>query len=208
MVITDGRWNYLRDALASAKAHLPRFDGVVLVDDSAPERIQAECLTAARELGPLTYVRNGERQGLAGAIRAGWETISDTDFVFHLEDDFVFTGPVPVDDMVAKLEKYPQLAQVALLRQPWSPEEHRAGGIYGMDPEGYTERDGLVWHDKLFTFNPSVYPSIVTEYGAGLEAEVTDTLRDKGYRFAFYGTRDDGPRCWHIGVRRSAGYRW
>jgi len=206
MMVTDGRWDYLADALASAEANLDcRWADKVLVDDTGTG--QAE--HAIGRLDGWRVVANPERRGLAGAIQAGWEALDPTtDYVFHAEDDFVYPQRVDVGDMIAKLAAHPELAQVALLRQGWSPEERRAGGIYGLHSTGIRERDGLVWHSRLFTFNPCVYPRTITDYGAGLEAELTDTLTANGYRFAYYGGLDDPPRCWHIGVRRSEGYRW
>lgn len=202
LVITDGRWDYLRRTLVSAARHLEYpFADLILVDDSG----HAE--------GPapdgFRIVKNPERLGLAGAIQAGWDALApDTDCVFHLEDDFTFPQSVPVADMIDRLWHNADLAQVALLRQPWSAAEHAAGSIYATDPAAYQEAFGLVWQSKLFTFNPCVYPAIVTHDGAGLEADITDRLVADGYQFAYYGGLGDPPRCIHIGNRRSEGYKW
>lgn len=206
MCITDGRWDYLRDTLASAEMHLDYpFVEKILVDDTGTG--QAE--HALKHLDGWRLVANPQRRGLAGAIQAGWDALCDTDYVFHLEDDFTMVGHIPVGDMVRILEAHPELAQLALLRQPWSPEEHQAGSIINMHRNWYHQADGYLWHTQgLFTLNPSVYPVAVTSGGAALEAELTDRLRDAGYRFGFYGDMDDGPRCWHIGIRRSQGYHW
>lgn len=208
VIVTDGRWGYLRDSLASAKVNLPRFNRVVLVDDSAPELIPTDCLDAAAELGPLLHIMHDERRGLAAAVDSGFRNVGDCEAFWWHEDDFLYPAPVPIEDMYRALIRWPELAQVALLRQPWSPEEQQAGSIYATDPDAYTNRGGLMWHTKLFTLNPSLIPRIVADYGGGLEAEVTETLKDKGYKFAYYGNRGDGPRCWHIGTTRSPAYRW
>lgn len=202
LVITDGRWDYLQQTLQSAMANLGGvvFDQCILVNDSDGGIAEAP-------RGWLV-VNNPERLGLAGAIGAGWAALDhDITHVFHLEDDFTFPEPVNVSEMVDHLDADPTLAQVALLRQPWSGEEHRAGSIYALNPGDYRECSGLVVHERLFTFNPCVYPShIATE--AGLERDVTDRLLADGYHFAYLGGLDDPPRCTHIGVRRSVGHKW
>jgi hypothetical protein len=110
--------------------------------------------------------------------------------------------------MVALLERDRSLAQVALLRQPWSPEEQQAGGIFQANPDRFWQAEGYVDHVNLFTFNPCVYPIWVTDGPAGLEADVTDELLDAEKHFGYLGQIDDPPRCIHIGARRSAGHRW
>lgn len=202
LVITDGRWDYLQDALASVRRSIPvDWAQKILVDDSGlPERPPVD-------LDGWTLVKHDERRGLAGAVQSGWDHLWNVDFVWHQEDDFVFPGTVPIWDMVDALERHPELAQVALLRQPWSPEEKMAGGIYGLYREHFTDSDGLVWHERLFTFNPSLYRREIATT-AGLERDVTDRLLAEGWKFAYLGSTADEPRCWHIGVRHSQGYRW
>ena len=208
MVITDGRWHYLRDTVASAEANLDwQFSYKLLVDDSGSNT------ELAPQFAGFHYLKNAERRGLAGAIQAGWDNLPDCEYVFHLEDDFTFPQHVDVASMVKALEADDTLAQVALMRQPWGPDEIAAGSVYRAHPAGtfsMTKRDGveLVTHRNLFTFNPCLYPRHITDYGAGLEQDVTDSLRAKGYRFAYLGNVTDPPRCWHIGAVRSAGYRW
>lgn len=201
VVITDGRWDYLNQTLESAEQQLQfQWTQKLLIDDSGAP------------YGPQPYgfdvVRNRPRKGLAGAIETAWEWLDpDIDFIFHLEDDFVFVRTIPVQGMVDLLVKNPHLAQMALLRQPWSPAEHAAGGIYGVTPDAYCQRDGYVEQSRLFTFNPCVYLRHITAVGAGLEAEVTERLLALDYVFGYFGKLDDEPRCHHIGVRRSKDYK-
>lgn len=202
MVITDGRWDYLEQTLDSAQRMLKcDWSQLLLVDDSG--------LTDHPTVAEFDVVRNPVRKGLAGAIQTGWDHLDfDTDYVFHLEDDFTFPDPVDVPEMVALLQRDPKLAQVALLRQPWSPEEQRAGGIFQANPDRFTQAESVVLQTNLFTFNPCVYPMGLTTYGAGIEQTVTDKLLADGYHFGYLGQIDDPPRCTHIGHKRSAGYKW
>lgn len=200
MVITDGRWDYLQQTIDSFadQCDFPFAQRLVTID------LDGEYGPPVLGFGAHTHARSG----LAGNIQHGWDALDDDiEYVFHLEDDFIFPGPLPIREMLDALRSFPQLAQVALKRQPWSPQEQLAGNMLNLKP-GLEEIDGLCVHDSLFTFNPCLYPREITRYGAGLEQELTDKLVADGWRFGYYGAKDDPPRCIHIGHRRSDGYRW
>lgn len=185
LFITDGR-GYAERTLASAAENLPPLDACVIVDDT------------------------DHAMGFAGAIRAGWECVlrTDTDYVFHLEDDFTFNRPVPLAQMRQTLEAKRNLAQVALKRQPWNAEERAAGGIVEQHPGDFQEVRGL-WteHERFFTTNPCLYPRWIVEKGwpQGPESEgrFTHRLRDEGLRFAFWGGKFAPPHVEHIGAERA-----
>lgn len=202
MVITDGRWDYLQRTLESAAVALDwPWHQKILVDDSG------------EELGfspdGFKFVKNLPRRGLAGAIQSGWDALNkDIDYVFHLEDDFIFPDVVDIELMIELLEYEPELAQVALLRQPWSPEEQQAGGIYSIEPERFKQKYGFVQQSHLFTFNPCLYPiGVARDYRAGLEAELTADLLADDWRFGYLGELGDDPKTIHIGIRRSRNYQ-
>jgi glycosyltransferase involved in cell wall biosynthesis len=204
LCITDGRWDYLDQTLRSVEQMFKDdWTQALLVNDSGSQ------VPGMLALAGQTIVNNPERKGLAGAIQTGWDNLADDiDYVFHLEDDFTFPDPVDVAEMVALLEANDDLAQVALLRQPWSPEEQQAGGIFQANPSRFLQADGYVAQSNLFTFNPCVYPRWVTFGPAGIEQKVTDDLLAAGCHFGYLGQLDDPPRCVHIGARRSAGHKW
>ena len=202
MVITDGRWDYLQRTLESAAVALDwPWHQKILVDDSG------------EELGfspdGFKFVKNLPRRGLAGAIQSGWDALNkDIDYVFHLEDDFIFPDVVDIELMIELLEYETDLAQVALLRQPWSPEEQQAGGIYSIEPERFKQKYGFVQQSHLFTFNPCLYPiGVARDYRAGLEAELTANLLADDWRFGYLGELGDDPKTIHIGIRRSRNYQ-
>lgn len=147
----------------------------------------------------------------SGAVDAGWRAVADADFVLHLEEDFVFTGPVDIEAMAAVLDAEEQLAHLVLKRQAWSPEEVAAGGVIECDPAGFFDRDteGHRWveHRKWFSLNPSLVPRRVFEHGfpEGSEPAMTQRLLDKGFHFGFWGHSADPPRSWHVGEVRAAG---
>jgi hypothetical protein len=199
LVISCGRPQYLAATLASAKAMLQGIDGPrVIVDDSADPAFHEVLRKTDFDL-----VLHDHKRGLSGAVQSGWDAM-DCDYVFHLEEDFTFPKAVNLTEIVGWLEAVPNLAQMALLRQPWSPVEHAAGGIIQTDPDVYVPRGGYEEHAKLFTLNPCVYPRWVTEVGwpeGGGEREFTDRLLGKypESTFGFLGSRNDSPRCIHIG---------
>lgn len=165
---------------------------------------------------PATVIDDRDHHlGLAGAARAAWEWACsiDLDYLLHVEEDFRLITPFDPNDAVTILQTDKYLAQVVLKRQPWSPEEQSAGGIIECHPDDYTDRrDGdLRWveHQRIFSLNPCVIPRNVLEMGwpDGNEAEMTELLVGKGYRFAFLGRRSDPPRVIHVGHERSAGWR-
>ena len=202
MVITDGRWDYLQRTLESAAECLDYpWHQRILVDDSGEKA--GFCPTK------FDFVKNTPRKGLAGAIQSGWDALDDDiDYVFHLEDDFIFPDHVDIDLMLELLEYESDLAQIALLRQPWSPEEQQAGGIYGIGPDRFKQKYGFVEQRHLFTFNPCLYPvTVARDYKAGLEAELTAELLKDGWSFGYLGELGDEPRTIHIGLRRSRNYQ-
>jgi hypothetical protein len=154
--------------------------------------------------------------GMAGAVRTAWEWALEQrcDFLLHVEEDFVFHAPVRVEDLACILGLNPHLAQVVLKRQPWSPEEHQAGGIVELHPADYTECEvGDFWrwteHRRIFSLNPCLIPRSVLELGwpDGNEAEFTQRCLDNDLRFAFLGWRYDPPRVCHVGAVRGEGWR-
>ena len=218
LVITDGRKDYIVKTVASA---LDNLDGPIterwMYDDSGDSEHRA---WLRKTYPQFTVIWHPEgRQGFGGAIRAAWHTLrlsSKADHIFHLEDDFTFNRPVPLDDMIEILDENEKLAQIALRRQPWNDIERAAGGIVESNPGAYDEVYGhdysFLEHDLFFTTNPSLYRRSLIEtvewpLGAQSEGMFSIALRELGYRFAFLGERTDTPWVHHIGNERAgSGY--
>jgi hypothetical protein len=176
--------------------------------------------------------------GFGGAIRAGWHYLrqqevealefgpkrSPFDYVFHLEEDWLFNEPIDVRWLAAILDgidrglgsrDFPMLAQAALKRGAVNAQERRAGGVVEQWPDEYRDAgvltaDGAVpylQHRLFFTTNPSLYRSSLMMLGwpegAASEAAFTQELLGWGYAFAYYGKRDHPPSIDHIGVQRT-----
>lgn len=212
VVITDGRGEYLERCLPT----LPALQHSILIDDSGDEEYGKWC----DMLDFDQIVHHSRRCGLAASVKTAWSTVSrstDAEHIFHVEEDFTFPQPPPVDEMADLLNGDPWLAQVVLKRQAWSPEEMAAGGIIELHPDDYLEAaippgctgPGFMLHRRIFSFNPCLYPVSIT-YGGNpgdLEADVTKRLVADGYHFGMFGARNDPPRCTHIGARRSAAWK-
>lgn len=192
LIIGDGRDEYHERSVASAEQHLPigLFDVCVVVDD--------------RE----------HKLGFAGAIQHGWDQALDAgaDWIFHLEADFTFNQSVPLAQMIAALELHPELAQIALKRQPWNDNERAVGGIVEQHPDDYEEIAAgpltLSVHRRCFTTNPCLYPARIARLGWPQEQHSEGVftgrlLRDPHARFAFLGGKFDPPRVEHIGDTRA-----
>jgi len=191
---------------------------VLLIDDGRPYR--ERCVASINEMLPhverLVEVNDPDHElGFAGAIQRGWDQIR-TDWVFHVEADFVFKAPVPLDRMVSVMKRKPYLAQIALKRQAWNPEEIAAGGVVEADFDAFEQviDRGDIWteHRKFFTTNPSLYPAALCKQGwpqvEHSEGVFTHMLLGApSVRFAYWGPKIAPPMVEHIGeIRAGVGY--
>lgn len=220
LVMTDGRDDCLARTLAS-------FDEMVtgpvtrrIIHDDSGKPGHAAWLAATYPT--YTIVATPGRSGFGGAIRSAWTAVGDLDveeqWIFHLEDDFLFRQHVDLADMARVLYDSPWLVQLALRRQPWNDAERAAGGIIEQHPDDYTERSvfGHNWleHRRCFTTNPCMYRRSLCGWtwpeGAHSEGVFTHTLLDVGspevfgpaVRFGYWGARDSGEWVEHIGLER------
>lgn len=216
-LITDGRVQYVLPVMESVQAKLKaNFDALFIINDSGDPTYQ-EFLEV--NYPSFQCVHHDERRGLAGAVRSAWETAynAGADYLWHQEDDFTITRKVKVDRLAQILHCEPHLASLTLKRQPWNDVEVAAGDIIASNAEDHTDREcpsgHWVEHQRLFSFNPSLVPRrtielVLRECTDTLERGVTDALLANGQSFAYFGKRDDEPRCNHVGHVRSNGYRW
>lgn len=195
LLIGDGREDYRDRTIGSLDAMigLDRFDAIVEIDDTA------------------------HLLGFAGAIRNGWSQVLATGckWCLHVELDFTFRQIIPVDQMIAVLEKYPHLVQMALLRQPWNDAERAAGSIIRQHPGDYQPSQWYQhrWleHRRFVTTNPCIWPRWVLERGWPQRPQseghfgVDLFASDDRLRAAFWGSGEEWVT--HIGdVRAGTGY--
>lgn len=221
LVITDGRDEYLRQSVSSAMANLAGPITEWWMYDDTGDNVYRDGLT--RRYPTFGHFHHGARQGFGGAIRAAWarlRTASTADFVFHLEADFTFNCRVDLGELATVLTDRPQLAQMALLRQPWNAEERAAGSLLARHPEAYRpagDGHGRVWleHRLFWTTNPSLYRREACDLdwpdGPQSEGRFTLQLLQHGLgdvagdqlRFGYWGRLEDGPAVQHIGEERA-----
>lgn len=202
--------------------------GVAFISDRDPElylddcrgSFYAHCHDYAGLIGPTTVIDDrGHRLGMAGAVKAAWHwaTGEGVDYLFHIEEDFVFRRDFSLMAVMFALNWGRDLAQMVLKRQPWSTEELTAGdilGVFGRLEEQDMHTDGLgtvrwVAHRHIFSLNPCLIPwEVFSEgYYDGNEAEATQELLRRSYRFGMFGGVNDPPIVEHVGHVRSEGWR-
>jgi hypothetical protein len=211
--MTNGRKEYLTQTLSTLHNLHVKFSRRLIHDDSGDEDY-------GKWLDSLGYevFHTKEKSGFAKAMLSAWEQLKkdNNEFVFHLEDDFIFISDVYVNDMMKILSEHDYLAQLALLRQPTGHRERHKGGIIQSHPECYTDcTDGqLNWveHQVNFTCNPTLYrkkliydfPWPNSNYS---ERNYGPMLYAAGLKCAFLGKSTDPPIVHHIGdLRIGFGY--
>jgi hypothetical protein len=132
--------------------------------------------------------------------------------VWWHEDDFILTRDVDVSAMAGTLDAERDLVQLALRRQPWNDAERAAGGIVEQHPDQFYEvwDRGRVWleHRRFFTTNPHLIRAewlTETQWPEGPESEGRYSLSlfaGGRLRCGFWGARDSGEWCEHIGHER------
>ena len=214
IVLTNGRPDCISKAISSALGHLDGVGDGLIVDDSGDDVYRA--WLTEQYSAPVIPVGDGPC-GYWKAMRAVWDLARslDTDAFVFWEEDFVLNTPVDISDLVAVLDAHPHLTQMALLRQPWWPNEIRHGGlIEALEAGGgqdFVERtDGThhwVEHRACFTGNPCVIPrrTFERDWPEGDWSESRfgrDLFRDPEACGAYWGRRSDPPRVEHIGHQR------
>lgn len=190
LLIDDGREDYLERCRWSLASKLPRFDAEVTIIDA------------------------DHRLGFTGAVQEGWRQARETgcDWIWHQESDFLMNGPVPLDRIQAVMERWPDLVQMSLKRQPVNDQEIAAGDILLVRPTEYVEvsegEDRWLEHRVFFTCNPSLYRMSLTDRGWPDEEHSEGKFGGRLFRdlpaarSGIWGAFGDGPRVHHIGTHR------
>lgn len=210
VVITDGRQDCIERTINRFN-HIINFQFFekLIINDSGDPRYHD---FLSKRFPEFNVISHKERRGLAGAVQSAWASVSrESDYVFHLEDDFLFNKSIDISHMIFLLRKNPHLVQMALVRAPVNPPEEEVGGFVFQHLADYSQKEDYFEHGRLFTLNPCVYPMSTVNMGwpdHGGESEFTSKVHsiDKDYRFGFYGNIYDEPLVTHIGGRRSEGW--
>lgn len=221
-VTTDGRGECLTQTLESLSQRVEGIDGPKLIFDDSGDREYRDWLKATFTPEGFKVVPVGtERLGQDRALARVWKFLKGQSrhrFVWFQEDDFLYERDVDLREMAAVLDEHPQLAQLALLRQPWFKGEVKAGGIVERDPDEYervTDDEGREWleHRLWWTLNPNLFRTdlcrVVRPTGTKHEWRFSRRLcQDPEVRFGIYGNgRGSEPWVRHIGHERvGSGY--
>ncbi len=151
--------------------------------------------------------------GFCGATRALWSIVSRqaSDFVFWLEDDFLFLRDLELRPLAEVLFEEPRLTQMGLMRGPANQTEIDAGGVIAAMPEAYAQQDGG-WIESLR--NHSTGCSLMRrafmeanpwpDYPDSCEGRFSLDLLHAGFTFGVWGRGE--PWVEHIGRREGWGY--
>lgn len=218
LVMTDGRYDYVLRTVLSLLSNVWPRGPLVMFDDSG----DAKYADWLRVKFPNFEVHAAPRR--MGIVRAHWRAFRhmarrrDVDWVFLLQDDFLFSAPLDLTQLVEVMRERPNLAQIVLRRQPWYPEEIAAGGIFEHHGrERFTEHtDGVrswVEHRAFFSLNPmltrrSLLASVPYPLGAKGEHSFGERIlaARPDSTFAYWGRMADRPLVTHIGKRQAGGY--
>jgi len=132
--------------------------GLIVDDSGSPD--YREWLRQQMPGWTVTAVDQDSPAGYSAAMRYVWSLAAGYDFVFLIEDDFVFEQPVFVSALVEVLIENPHLAQLVLLRQPWFQNEIDHGGLLeAIEARGVELLRRPEWVEQRATWscNPTVF---------------------------------------------------
>lgn len=217
VVLGHGRRACLGRAVASAVRHLRGWEELVVVDDSGDE---AHRRWAAGALAPDRLLPVApEPAGYAAAMARVWEEGRRyPGGIFLLEEDFELIAPVDLADL-RRIQERSGAAQVALVRQPWWPNEAAAGGVVReREAAGHVFAEQahgrLRWleHRSFFTTNPCYLPPATLRRWEWPEVAMAEAamgrriFADPATVCAYLGHRDDPPAVLHDGEHTGFGY--
>jgi hypothetical protein len=171
--------------------------------------------------GMVPWDISGARRqgGFCRATRNLWKHAarSEEPWLVWLEDDFELVRSLDLRDLANVMVQEPQLAQMALLRQPCNEDEEAAGGYMLQHPEEYTRRGGgsAAWweHRHHWTTNVSLFRTEIPqryEWPDGPFCEGMFGFRIREQRpettFGVWGAEANVPWTMHIGQRIGTGY--
>ena len=219
LIFTDGRDELLKQCITSLDQHVsfPQEDRRVIVDDTGEaahwdylQKVYPRCIV-------LPHLK---KIGFCRTISTAWQWVLNssiwTEYVFHVEDDFIFQRPVSLGDLIEVLDKNQDVAQLALKRQPVNNTEVEAQDLYRARPGQWEQKKTgeHYWlkHRNFFTTNPSLYPFSILQHiklweACECEGRFGIYLQTFGLSFGYWGTLEDPPWVLHSGLlRKGTGY--
>lgn len=192
---------HITRCLSSLRYHVKEQAIPITIIDDSP---QAELTTHLPERGFRIVPTGG--WGFANTMKVACRLMAeyDDDYCVFWEEDFVLKEDISFRQMARHLNHNPDLAQVALVRQPVYAAEKEAGSVLAfIKAQSETEvRGGVLVQDYVFTTNPAIWRRAAWEHGWPMgtdsEARKTRQLVRKGYRFGYLV----GQQVEHIGEEK------
>lgn len=163
-ITSCGRLDLLAETLQSFRAY-NSGGRYLLSEDSTDPDVIAE---VTRRYPEIKVLSGSERLGLMGSIDRLYSAV-ETPYIFHLEDDWTFDGPVDWAAAIALLESNPNVANVSLRAfdeikpkfQARSDRADYAGRVFQImrtnaHPEffGWSSNPGLIATSLYHTYKP------------------------------------------------------
>lgn len=215
--LTNGRKACLLESMETLPGHLtlPADPHLLIVDDSGDPEYRKFLRDRFGEVWEISEV-GGAAQGYSAAVQHIWRKAEAYDFVFLIEDDFLFERPVNLQDLATSLRHCPEVAQFVLLRQSWFGNEVEAGGLLpALERMGHKlTHVGTNWieHRATWSTNPTLFRG-----GNWVKNHPWPSGEGSEYRFgqslfltepktvcAYWGDGTEYVR--HIGERKGFGY--
>jgi hypothetical protein len=212
LIITDGRKELLDATVNSARQNLIcNFKTQIIVNDSQDQEYQIYLSSLYPD---FTIINNIPKAGFSGSINAGWKALSkEVDYIFHLEEDFLFEQEVEISNLVELLQRSGAYQMMfkrdAVLSNPIEAEY---GGYIEANPHLYEQHDGYILHNNFFSTNPCIYSTTICKFGwpeGQGEIEFFNQIKnvDKEAKCGIVGNKFDKPLVRHIGYFRNDGWK-
>jgi len=212
LIFTTSRYEYLIPTLKSMRENVD-FSGLdvhwILIDDY-PQRRDVDVLNMIVDIFSIDkLVMNEKNLGYSASWAKAWTMIpDDTDYIWHQEDDFIFTDTVSVTDMIKTFEVSPKkLSQLFLKRNSCYSSNDFVDLIHdGKLGEEIESNDHTIvaFRHHWFIPHPGIYPYWISqeEYPYNpQEGTIANYLHCKypDIYSAAMGDRQSSHRVQHIG---------
>lgn len=212
LIFSTSRYEFLIPTLRSfyELVDFSGFEKFTIFTCDYPKRRDPEKIKALSEkYGFDQVILNRKNEGYSVSWRNAWRLVpNDTDFIFHLEEDFTFNKPIIVKKMVRLLTNpIVDLFQVFLKRQPVFEENDYVkdveSGKIGWDVN-LLGQDAVLCN-AFFNSNPGVYPYWITKIKLPFNPQEGVIIAELKKLFpsghsAIFGKRNDPPLLTHTGV--------
>jgi hypothetical protein len=208
---TNGR-PCLRETLESFRQHVSPSPGAVLVFQDG---CMVEPWAGGTAWNAVAWSSFGSSVplGFCEATSLLWREAAraDVDWVFWLEDDFLFERDVELRPLAEVLFEQPRLTQMALMRGPANSAEEAAGSVIGAAPAGaYRFHETWIESRRNHSTGCSLMRRAFMEanpwplYESECEGQFSLDLLAKGFTFGVWGQGE----AWveHVGQRAGFGY--